>query len=293
MPEFISKLQHKNHEKGEFSDEKTRTLEETVELIKNFPWDQERGVDIQLTGPSVTIKDENGNYLKIALFFNGKFCLYYLDNDNHLYEYHTPDLDDADNVVSDFFNGQIELQKFEKHLFSVGNKSHFETAKFEYRISSMLCLLYLLLMTSLSIAMIGGTFAFFLVKGFPFLMLFFCLFFDAFILQGFYFFIKTFIKSKNICLTVSSGADNFQFENDGESINYNKKDISAINIFGQAGRSSRVVDLMEIIFKDGTSITISGLIMDQYTFIQKFPGIEIDFSNNYFKRIKQTWIFTK
>jgi hypothetical protein len=88
MPEFISKLQHNTYEKGEFSDEQPRDLEETINLIKDFPWDAERTLtDIQLTGPSVTILDNDLNYLKLGLYFGGKFCVYYLDKDNHLYEY--------------------------------------------------------------------------------------------------------------------------------------------------------------------------------------------------------------
>jgi hypothetical protein len=78
MPEFISKIQYKTYEKGEFSDEKVRNVEETLSLIKEFPWNEQRGVDVQPTGPSVTIQDEYVNYLKVGLYFNGKFCLYYL-----------------------------------------------------------------------------------------------------------------------------------------------------------------------------------------------------------------------
>jgi hypothetical protein len=37
MLEFISKLQYKTYEKGEFSDENRRSLEETLQLIKDFP----------------------------------------------------------------------------------------------------------------------------------------------------------------------------------------------------------------------------------------------------------------
>src|SRR4051812_13455873 len=126
MPEFISKIQHNTYEKGEFSDEKTRTLDETVELIKSFPFDAERSLTvIQLTGPSITIQDEYVNYLKVGLYFNGKLCIYYLDNDNHLYEYYVLSVDEACNLVTDYFNGTLDLTKFEKHLFNFGNKAHF------------------------------------------------------------------------------------------------------------------------------------------------------------------------
>ena len=70
MPDFISKLQYKNYEKGEFSDEKVRGLDETIQLIKNFPWTKQRGVDVQLTGPSVTIQNEYAEYLKTRASFS-------------------------------------------------------------------------------------------------------------------------------------------------------------------------------------------------------------------------------
>src|ERR1700740_3678003 len=134
MPEFISKLQHKTYEKGEFSDEKSRGLDETIELVKNFPWDSERTLtDIQLTGPSITIQDEYVNYLKVGLYFNGKFCLYYLDNENHLYEYHAADITEACKTLADFFEGKLDLGKFDKHFFNIGNEPHFLTSSFEYR----------------------------------------------------------------------------------------------------------------------------------------------------------------
>ncbi|QEC79944.1 hypothetical protein [Mucilaginibacter ginsenosidivorax] len=85
MPQFISKLQRNTYEKGEFSDEQPRNLDETIQLIKDFPWDLERPLtDIQLTGPSVTIQDAELNYLKLGLYFGGKFCVYYLDKDNQI-----------------------------------------------------------------------------------------------------------------------------------------------------------------------------------------------------------------
>src|SRR5579875_2557486 len=135
MADYISKVQHKTYEKGEFSEEKARTLADTIELIRSFPWDQERPLtSVELTGPSITIQDEDVNWLKVGLYFNGKFCLYYLDNNNHLYEYHAPNLDDAINMVTDFFNKQLVLQKFEKHFFSVNKRHYFSTGLFYYHI---------------------------------------------------------------------------------------------------------------------------------------------------------------
>jgi hypothetical protein len=38
MLQLTSKLQHNTYEKGEFSDEQSRNVDETIQLIKNFPW---------------------------------------------------------------------------------------------------------------------------------------------------------------------------------------------------------------------------------------------------------------
>lgn len=293
MPEFISKLQHKNYEKGEFSDEKTRTLEETLSLIKNFPWDQERGVDIQLTGPSVTIQDENGNYLKVALYFNGKFCLYYLDNDNHLYEYHTPDLDDADNVVSDFFDGQIALQKFEKHLFSIGNRSHFEDASFDFTISTSKFYLRLFL-TCLLLGVLAFSTIMTVLLPSPimFRILFVLLMLLIILLGSFsvYFLIKVYSKSKNMFLRISCGNNTFQFSNYDSITTYNKSDIVEINIYGNRNsKSSPILNIIEITFNNDTQIKFPGLLIDPFLLTLKFSDTKFNFIEKSSEIRKALW----
>jgi hypothetical protein len=137
MTELTSKLQYKNYEKGEFTDQQSRNLQDTLTLIKNFPWDTRRGTDIQETGPGIIIAGENGDSLKVGLYFNGKLCLYYLDADNHMYEYHTDDMDVVNKAVTDFFAGSLDITDYDKHLFNIGNKAHFTTKPFEYKISAL------------------------------------------------------------------------------------------------------------------------------------------------------------
>src|SRR6202000_829347 len=85
MTEFVSKLQYKTCEDGEYYKEKSRNLAETIELINNFPWAREQYADVHLTGPSITINDHSGNYLKAGIYFGGKFSLYYMDTHYHLF----------------------------------------------------------------------------------------------------------------------------------------------------------------------------------------------------------------
>jgi hypothetical protein len=271
MPEFISKVQHKTYEKGEFSDEKVRTLQETIELIKAFPYDDERALtSVELTGPSVTIQDEYLNYLKIGLYFNGKYCVYYLDSDNHLYEYYAPDINDACAKVTDFFNVRLDLQKFEKHIFSVGNQGHFVDKYFDYSVkfwkvvllswSFILCFL-LFLIFFIAFLRINASFLVLFILG-------------AFtLLPGgiIAYIMRKYFACANQTLQLSKGNSVFSF-NDGINENiYNKGDIKEIILFGPIGGRSGFY-AYEIYFKDNSMIKFSNMLISDLVFRNKFPS---------------------
>ena len=279
MPEFISKLQHKTYEKGEFSDEQVRNLDETIELIKSFPWDTERTLtDVQLTGPSITIRDEDINYLKVGLYFNGKYCLYYLDRDNHLYEYHAPDITDACKIVTDFFAGQLDLENFEKHFFNIGNQAHFVTNYFEYRekvwrilLLNILTLIYGIFFICISTGLIksnqptGLSFMIILFAGL-FLFLLGRIFYNA-------------IINRNNYLQISRGNDLFKFGYNEKNIQtYSKKDIDKVVIYESRGnRNPNLVCMYEIYFKDGNVIKFSNMLISDMALKSKFPDFTITY----------------
>jgi hypothetical protein len=281
MPEFISKLQHKTYEKGEFSDEKVRSFDETIDLIKAFPWDAERTLtDIQLTGPSVTIRDGDLNYLKVGLYFNGKYCLYYLDRDNHLYEYHASDINDACKIVGDFFTGQLDLEQFEKKFISVGSIKHFENALFDYTVNPagfiarfIFAIILALLELACAVMMFKlnpPTLAWFTIVPLA-------LFVSGFVFYFAYLQLRYYLKSKNLSLTLSAGNDIFQFGNIDAEVSYNKADIDIINVYGNTGtKGSHVLDIMEIIFIDGSKIQIPGMLIEPFTFRSKFLTNKIE-----------------
>lgn len=279
MSEFISKLQHKTYEKGEFSDEKLRSLDETIDLIKNFPWDAERTLtDVQLTGPSVTIHDEDINYLKAGLYFNGKYCLYYLDRDNHLYEYHAPDINDACKIATDFFSGQLDLEKFEKHFFNIGNQAHFVTNYFEYRekvwrilLLNILTLIYGIFFICISTGLIKSnqpTVLSFIIILFAGLFLFLLgrIFYNA-------------IINRNNYLQISRGNDLFKFGYNEKNIQtYSKKDIDKVVIYESRGnRNPNLVCMYEIYFKDGNVIKFSNMLISDMALKSKFPDFTITY----------------
>jgi len=268
MLQLISKLQHNTYEKGEFSDECPRALNETIQLIKDFRWDAERTLtDIQLTGPSVTIQDDALNYLKLGLYFNGKFCVYYLDSGNHLYEYHAPNIDEACDLVIDFFNQTPDLNRFEKHFFNIGNKPHFVTNDFVYRFNSFKIFavalgasVYLLFLFSvLFFTAIGKE------KAMPIAVIL-----TLVIAVGIFigYISATTIKGLHQYLQISKGKTEFSYGYDEQHVViYDKADIKEIS-YTLGGKGS--VGNIKIIFKNGEFIQPTNLL-DGMTLLEKFP----------------------
>ncbi|WP_158799304.1 hypothetical protein [Pedobacter sp. L105] len=273
MPQFNSKVQHKTYEKGEFTDEKDRSLADTLELINTFPWDMERTLTaVQLTGPSVTIRDEDVNYLKIGLFFNGKYCLYYLDNDNHLYEYHAQEMEDVSQMVTNFFNSALDLSLFEKHLINIGNKAHFETCYFEYRenpwrilMLNVMLLVYAVLLT------IGDVALFFKYSRWPggLVLGIASVLFYYFIFRIFY---NAFVNRDNY-LQISRGSDVFSFGYTSRTVNvYHKTEIKEIRSYGNRGPSKNpnLIEAFEIVFKNDETIQFTNMLIGSFDFHSKF-----------------------
>jgi hypothetical protein len=293
MPDFISKLQYKNYEKGEFSDEKVRGLTETIQLIKNFPWTEQRGVDVQLTGPSVTIQNEYAEYLKLGLFFNGKFCLYYYDRNDHLFELHEPTLDAACDIVTDFFNGCLNEGTFDRHFFNIGSKSHFENGLFEYQVNKLWMTIYMVLAFSFACLFFVFLVAFFYIKDMPEPFVILPLSIELLCWPTFIFMIRMYLKTKDMFLYISSGKADFQFWHDGILNDYNKEDVVQLNTYGQTSRSSRIFNLMELVFKDGTTLIVPGILIDPLTFALKFPSLTVNYKDGYYLFSKFFWNYTQ
>lgn len=290
MTTLVSKLQYKNYEKGEFSDEKPRNLEETLKLIEDFPWNLQRGTDIQVTGPGIVIKDKKGGYLKIALYFNGKFSVYYMDSGDRLYEYHTPELTDECQKVKEYFEGNLDLSGFEKHFFNRGNRAHFVNGHFEYRVNQTKIPLLIILMAFFTMAFVITAVALPWLTGVP-LLIYPLALFNAFLWSwGFYSYTKLFIRCKKLVLIVSKGNPIFQFGTDGHMVSYNKLDITEITGYG--GLQSRSSDLVtvEISFRKGNHIKFPGMLIDILLFNSKMPeDIKLTTITNLGAVLKNTW----
>jgi hypothetical protein len=141
---LLSKVQYKNYEVGEFSLKKERNLEDTITLIKQYPWDKNRHLaDVKLTCPSVTIEHINGSFLKIGHYFSGKFCLYLLTEQGNLRSKVITKLEDSFPVTAAFYNNENISADFEPATLTFNAKKHFVTKLFEYRITFKRALAYL------------------------------------------------------------------------------------------------------------------------------------------------------
>lgn len=270
MPALLSKLQYQTYEKGEYSDEEMRSLEETINLIHTFPWEEERPLtNIQLTGPSVTVFD-GSNYLKTGLYFNNKFCLYYLDNANRLYEYPVPTLNEACTIVRDFFNGKINLQLFTPRTLPVNSKSYFATDNFEYRIKPGRVLMLNTLLLILGIVLLVTAIAAFSTASI-FDELF--LLIPAIIINGILIRILYHaVINRNNYLKISKGNPAFYFGYSKNEIkSYDKNNIWQIIVYEPKGsRNPNTIIVFEICFTDGSVIKFSNMLISYTRLMSKF-----------------------
>lgn len=233
MKTLISKLQLDYYETGEFSDIEERTLQETIALLYNFQWRKQDSFNVvRLSGPSIAIENGAGAYLKIGLYYYGKFSIYFLDEHNKLFLKVIETLTEAEVYITAFFEGTVSRLEFKKYFeFVFNKKKHFVTGYFVYRmtlgriISVMIFpiimgifFLLLLLLTWVSGygpgGLIGVTVFYLLMFGVNLLLFF-----------NYYFF------SRKQVLILSRGHDEFFFGRYGQAEKYCKHEIKTICTF--------------------------------------------------------------
>ncbi|MCF3108878.1 hypothetical protein LL912_08825 [Niabella sp. CC-SYL272] len=136
MTAFRCKLQYKNYEPGEFTDMTPHTCEAVFELIRNFPWQQQREqLVVDFTTPSVTIQDDDGSYLKLALYYNGKYILYYYNAVHQLFVKSLTNPEDSFPFISAYYNnpGVPPDGLKREHTWHKAKRIHFVTNDFVYK----------------------------------------------------------------------------------------------------------------------------------------------------------------
>jgi hypothetical protein len=80
--------------------------------------------------------------------------------------------------------------------------------------------------------------------------------------------------SKGMILSISAGNPFFQFGPLDAPVTYDKKDIREVILYGNS-KGFEGLKRTEIIFRDGRSINISGMIAHLDTMSRKFPGQKV------------------
>jgi hypothetical protein len=275
---LCTKLQFKDFEPGEFANEKQRTCEETIELIAGFPWQEQREhLSIGLTNPSITIEGRSGDFLKLATYYHGKFILYYLDGEQHLYTHSFVDLADSYPFMRSFFNGEFETSGFQSQRTPfANNRLHFTTRTFTYTMQTG-STLALLSFVVLYCSVVSAAAVLVIVRphnpmAVKLVMLLIGLFSLGMAITLIAQFANHYRSSKGRILTISRGCPTFYFGSIDRPAAFDKNDIQEIMGYG-GYKGADGLKRTEIVFKDGRSVDISGLILAPFRLKDKFPGV--------------------
>lgn len=288
MPEFISKVQYKKSEKGEFHHIAERSLEETIFLVLQYPWDTERSLaSVELTCPSVTIEHPNGTYLKAGPYFSGKFSLYYLGPDKVVHLKIADTLKEVCNWVKKYFEQENGLEFNEKYKFVLNPTGHFKTNPFVYQVNTKNALRYFSFLIFMIPVILFMSFLKSMERTEHFdpliplwVMLIFLVLFSPLIYLYFHY-----LKSdKKKCLQLSRGHDVFKFGTPETEKIYTKKDIIKIEAYGMYNSRSlwREAEVFVIAFSTGEEIRFSSLLVAGDVLRSKFPDHDVINNRSYF-----------
>lgn len=268
-----TKIQYKDFEPGEFTSIKDRTVEETIDLITSFPWqDQRDHLVVSLTSPGITIEGPNNDFLKLTPYYNGKYVLHYLDGQHHLYTRPLDRLEDSIPVIQAFFETQpFDPAGFRKEPTLLKNNIvHFVTNDFRYigvnpaQITNL---------TLTSLGFLTGIVIMALISLKQHFAWLFSLPFMALLGTWLTVFINHYKAIRGNVLILSKGLDAFSYGPADNPTTFYKHDIANIATYGQQqkGGGFGAFTYIEIIFTNGTWLQISCLMLNWYDLLAKFP----------------------
>ena len=273
MNRLTSKIQYKNFETGEFVEEKKRSFEELIEVIEQFPWERERDrIVIDLTNPSITIEGNNNDYLKLAVYFNRKFVLHYIDDQQILFDKSFVDIRDSYKYLEKYFTGTFDKSEFKKqNTWLIKNVQHFVSQDFRYTVTTDSIRKYLWSTSALNLIFSVVIIFIFLFKNelpLNYIALFFIFLFMLFLGGGInlILFFNYYSYCKDKILIMSKGNDVFYYGHKTSPVKYNKKDILQFTTIKSRSHRSPIAEfaIIKIQFKDGTIIKIPNLLVDDF-----------------------------
>ncbi len=285
---MLCKLQYKTFEPGEFVNEQVVAYEEALKIIEAFPWQTEREkIVIDLTNPSVTFYSNLDFYLKLALYYNGKFVLHYFDR-KHLYTKSLIRVTDGYPMLRKFFlDEQLDVQEFRKELTPFKNLTvHFVSQDFVYSVSIAEAKRFYFKSYFYNLFFVGSYLVMVTIHQItapitrlPYINNF--IYASYFLLITgwlFYLFLSNFYKySKDKTFIASKGNDSFYFGLTGNLSKYSKSEIHTIEVYRTRGENSRsgIFDsyrLYKIIFNDKSSLLLTSMFLNEETMRYKFTN---------------------
>lgn len=270
---LITKIQYRNCEPGEFTAETERSCEETIRLIEAFPWGEQRDhLVISITNPSVTIQTPGGDYLKLALYYRGKYVLYYFNNRQQLYTRSFPNYQEAYPFVRSIFS-TVSFDPTGFHQENIWGRHisiHFITKDFTFHIAPQPTLTYACIGLLGTVLFIYQFFFMANVKtprsSAQVFAWIFSLILTFLWLQLIALFINHYRSAWKKVLILSKGNDIFYYGNQNAPERYDKNEILDVITYGGESRyggetTHSKLTRVEIYFKRGTIINISCLMM--------------------------------
>jgi hypothetical protein len=295
---LITKIQYKNFEPGEFTDERQLGYQDTVRIIENFPWDQQRDhLVVGPTCPSVTIEGHDDDFLKLGPYYEGKFVLYYLTKTGKLYSRSLLHFHDAYPFIEQFFDpASFDHSQFrQEHVWLQGKKIHFTTNDFHYTLRTTrtalaailvggFCLIYFILFTRLLLSNVHPRLNVnvkLLVTILPATFL---------ILAGLFvsIFINTWLATRNKVMIISRGNPIFYFGDKDSPERFDKKDITSLTSCGPGrSRSNHRHGAIGFVRIDlntplPRSLYIPELMVGETDLLSKFSGIPVKQKGTWF-----------
>jgi hypothetical protein len=283
MELLTSKIQHRNFEIGEFVEEKQRSFEESIALIEHFPWEEERKkILISLTNPSITFQGKNNDYLKLALYYNGKFVLHYYDQNQTLYIKSFFGIKDSYKYIKAFFELSVfDYSEFRKeNTIFQSNLKHFVSQDFCYKVTPKVIKRYLFSTSSINF----GVGIFFILL-FTFksnfhinpIGIFFALLLIMIMGGGvnLILFFNYYSYAKDKVLIMSKGNNTFYFGDKGNPVKYDKTEIIRFVTSKVRNNKSPISGfaVVTIELKNGIDIQIPNLLVDDLALENKLDGI--------------------
>lgn len=268
MITLISKVQYKDFEPGEFVEVQNRTYNETIKLIEEFPWNRQRdNIVVNLTNPSITIEGKNRDYLKLAVFYNDKYVLLYLNKEQRLFSRSFSNFQDGYAYIKHFFEQPVfDTTTFKKETtWFQNNLQHFVTRHFKYELTAKSLRRYWLstrginiLVPIIFLTVMVGIFRNAIILLWPGII---PIWGAVVPLKLFFSYYK---HVKNKMLIMSKSNNTFYFGSFDNMVKYNKKDILQCTIVKSNGSRSiyKGYAVIKIEFNNGTMLSVPNLLID-------------------------------